>query len=61
MLSVRTHKLGPDYSVTCSFTTEVKSFEGIIFKEFAKNFKPGSKKFAFSNVSEVAVYRRSAK
>ena len=40
---------GTDYSVTCSVTTEVKSFAGI----FQRILKPGSKKFSFSNVSEV--------
>ena len=33
----------------------------VFFKDFAKTLKPGSKKSSFSNVSEVAVCRCSAK
>ena len=36
LLTVRTRKHGSDYSVTCSITTEVKSFAGIFSKNSPK-------------------------
>ena len=60
LLSVEHANYSSDYSVACSITTEMKSFAGI-FQRICQNLKPGSKKFLFSNVSEVAVCRRSEK
>ena len=61
LLTVRTCKLRLWLFCNLQYYYRSEILCKYFFKEFAKILKPGSKKSSFSNVSEVAVCRRSAK